>query len=755
MQLKKEWRNLILMMAFFLLLRFFPMIFLGKTMMWGDNYSLMVPGKVYLADNIKQGILPLWNPEIFAGLPLINDINQSVLYFTNLFFVLLPTAVALNLTIISHIVLLMLGTYLLVKKVSQKVKPALLAMLLMGLSTQASGLSNNISTIQALAWFPWLAWCGLKLHEKNQHIFLYAFLVLMQFLAGYPQYVIYAIAFSVLLSGFYQWEKINWWPWLKRWMITAVIVLMLSAVAWLPFLEMLLDSTRMSQSVAQSQVGSLKISAIMKMFLPYFFDRQDMGVKWGPSWSDQPNVFFYVGNFILFLLATVLLDKKQRRTEDCFYFIFIILTILLALGSNLPGFHLLQQILPFLKFGRGPSMILILTNLAIVIWGVLVFQRVKIKKFYRQVFGVTWLSILLFALIWQYFIYFDFSSLWNTVDKISNFYLTSSVFHTLERDLIISKMIATNLITAAVFSLLALWTFVKNKKILTIFIIALDVLLHTQAMFYFAPQEIYSEVQNTLVEQINNDFQYRSLTRNANSPYTDYGAYWEAMTVRRPFSDSFIDQQELQNYQQLQRLRNGVTPNWNLSVNIATIHGYTTLLPKDFSLLWSKTGQTDINFINYIETDNPLLQDWAVKYYLVDKAFEIKEAIPFAELAREGGFVLYELPEAKARFRFANDEAINLINFQENPNHISFDFNNLDQKYLIVADRYDRNWQAWINGEKVAIENFNGMRKLTISIGENSLVMQFIPKTFYWGLGISLLTILGAGIYLMVAKKAH
>ena len=229
--LKKEWQKVLLLILFFLLLRFWPMLFFGKTMVWGDNYSLMVPGKVFLANHIKQGILPLWNPGIFAGLPLINDINQSVLYFTTLFFVFFPTALAVNLSIISHVVILMLGTYLLVKKITNKENPALLAMLLMGLSTHASGSINNLSTIQSIVWFPWIAWMGLKLHDKKNHIFYYALLVLIQFLAGYPQHVIYAIVFSVMLSAFYHWKKIKFKQWFNTWLITAIVVLLVSAVA--------------------------------------------------------------------------------------------------------------------------------------------------------------------------------------------------------------------------------------------------------------------------------------------------------------------------------------------------------------------------------------------------------------------------------------------------------------------------------------------------------------------------------------------
>lgn len=750
--MKKEWWRLIFVSTLFILIRFFPIIFLGKTFVFGDNYSLMVPGKIYLAEYLKQGILPLWNPEIFSGIPLINDINQSVLYFTTGIFYLFEPALALNLSIIIHLLLIILGTYLLLKHLFKNEMGALLGSLLMALSTQVSGSINNLSTIQSVTWLPWIAYWGLKLHDRQKFVYIYGIFVLIHFLAGYPQHVIYAIAFSVLLSGFYGWKKINFWRWFKTWLLTAVVVLLVSAVAWLPFLEMLLDSTRMAQSLEQAQVGSLKPAMMIKAVFPYFFDKQSLGIKWGPSWSGQPNVFFYLSNFALLILAVTFLDKKQRRREDWFYFIFLASTILFSLGSYLPGFDLIQRLIPLFKFGRYPSMILLFTNLAMIIWLASAYRRVKIHDWQLKLFVSCWISIIVLALICFYVIYFDFSNFWQAIDHYVGGRLANSTFHTVARDFAISKMIVTNLLTAGLLAVLAALAFKKQKKLIFVLILVADVLIHTQSMFYFAPLEIYDyQDMNLFVSQMQN-YQYRSLIRNSNMPYTDFGTYWEAMTTRKPFSDSFIDDKELENYQKLIHIRNAYTPNWNMIKHISTIHGYAALLPRDYAEIWAQKAEARINFVDYIEPSDPKLQDWAVKYYLVDYAFAIKEEIPFKEVARKDNYVVYELPSAKARFRLENDQELELTDFSENPNQISFTFNNTDQNYLIIADRYDRNWQAWINNQEVEIENFNGMRRLKIEIGSNRLIMCFIPKTFYFGLGISLFSFL-IFFYLTVKSK--
>ena len=102
-------------------------------------------------------------------------------------------------------------------------------------------------------------------------------------------------------------------------------------------------------------------------------------------------------------------------------------------------------------------------------------------------------------------------------------------------------------------------------------VVVIELLVNTQGMFYFAPNKIYdTQTGNSqdLIAQLNIEMpidlsvahkkitleddwieepksknvtnNYRILTRNSNLPYTDYGSYWEAMVVRKPFSDSFV-----------------------------------------------------------------------------------------------------------------------------------------------------------------------------------------------------------------------
>ena len=343
--------------------------------------------------------------------------------------------------------------------------------------------------------------------------------------------------------------------------------------------------------------------------------------------------------------------------------------------------------------------------------------------------------------VWRY----GFDEVWQMADSF--FSLSSSPFHTLGRDKVILFQILRNIVLNSFFFITSLYFFYRKKISLVVAILALEILINTQGLFYFAPGEIYdTSTQNSqqITSQVGSD---RVLTRNSNVPYTNYDSYWEAMVVRNPFSDSFVDERELLEFDHVKNLRDGMTPNWNMVFGLSTVHGYTTLLPQDYAHLWQTSENPRINFIDRVEPDNELLKQWAVKYYLVDTWFNVEEDLSKYELAADfDRWQLYEL-DTLARFRFEDDVPVEIENFNENPNTIELVFDNeSNRQYLVMADRYDEDWQVEVNGELVLVENYQGMRRIEIQSGVNEITFNYVPRWFYLGLIISSLTMIGTSL---------
>jgi hypothetical protein len=332
--------------------------------------------------------------------------------------------------------------------------------------------------------------------------------------------------------------------------------------------------------------------------------------------------------------------------------------------------------------------------------------------------------------------------------------LSAGGFHTLLRDQLILRMILENLSIVAALTMLSLW-YVRDKKWLKAWlVITVELWYCTQAMFFFAPQQIYNfEAARPMVLPATATgqpgWQYRSLTRNVNQPYADYGTYWEAMVVRAPFSDSFVTPAELSHYGSLTHLRDGYTPDWNMAWGVPMVHGYTTLLPQDYDALWrqsvSPSTSPRINFLIETPLDNQLLRQWAVKYYLVDTQFQVKEDLSSLPLVnKDRAWEIREIPGALARFRFENEAEAILTEVSETPQKLQFTLQNTENHALLtMADRFDPDWSAMVNGQPTALQNYQGMRRLALQPGENKITMTYQPKLAYYGLWITLTTVAG------------
>jgi hypothetical protein len=282
-----------------------------------------------------------------------------------------------------------------------------------------------------------------------------------------------------------------------------------------------------------------------------------------------------------------------------------------------------------------------------------------------------------------------------------------------------------------------------------------EMIINTHGQFFFAPNSVYDTVSPAAPLRAQLDlpatgYQYRLLTRNFNVPYTDYGSYWEALTVRAPFSDSFVGGQELAEFDHAQALKSGLTPNWNMAYGVPAINGYTTLLPADYAALWQRgENEPRINFVDRMDPADPLLDEWAVKYYLVDTWFQIDEELSaFPVVAQIDRWQLRERPTALPRIRFADNTPAEVREFEETPVRLRLTIENPEGKpTLLIADRYDADWRVAANGQASQVHNSRGMRLVPLQPGENTIELWYWPRLFFWGVGITWASVLVSYIF--------
>ena len=744
-------------------LRFYPLL-LGKSLLFGDNYSLMVPGKLFSAHWLSRGIVPLWNPTQFARISWVGDINQSLLYPSTILFVVFSAGTALSITLVGHLLFSFVGAYFLARELSPKITYIgwLLSAVLWSFSPQLVGAMNNLATLQSLSYVPWIVLSCLHFSRRRRNSCWYLpLLITLQLLGGYPQHVLFSVLFGVTLSWLLQ-DKLSvkklsaQMQYFGRWSAVGAITLLLSAFVWLPFLQNLNQSTRTLQTAEQAQTGSLRLDDLIKIVTPTFFDNPSVGYKWGPGWNQPTNLVVYFSWVGLIATLWLLLQAKKQKL-DLILFGSILVCLLFSFSESLPFFSLLQG-MPIIGSSRGVTPILSIATLA---GSLLVSRALLLMKLspvtQRKYFIVVLLMTLLFGLQYIYS-KFNFTQIWTFANSVLGGAFDNSMFHTIEKDRVLSNSILFSLSIQSLLLFLTSWFLLhKRKMYIVILIICFDLVFFTKQYYVFGPAAFYEppKVTEALVrveEELGHNF--RLLTRNYNAPYADFGAYADALIVRQPFSDSFVDAQELSNFSVALKMKELLTPGWNTPFNIPTINGYTTLLPASISIDFSNTSsEHGINRLPEISTTNGQLKKWAVGYYLVDTWYpDYGELFPENLVASGEGWKLYQLPNTLSRIRYGSGESAEISAFHENSNELVMTIESDREQDLVVADRYDQDWKAIVNGKSVKVSDVDGMRSIPLELGMNQIRLWYSPTLFYVGLFVSGLT--GITLLLWIAVRS-
>jgi hypothetical protein len=207
------------------------------------NHQLSDPAVQFrpLRDRIRgawrSGHPPLWNPDVYAGAPLLADGLSAACYPPVLFELVLPDAAAQDLRVWLHLALAGVGA-------------ALLAWLL-GASAAGGLAAGAVAMLSAFpvcrllhphawvyAWTPWLAWGMLRLARGKGSALGVALPWAAMLLAGHPQTAVHGGLFAGLV-GLATLRSRRAWALASLGLLAGTL---LAAPAWLPFAEQLARS---------------------------------------------------------------------------------------------------------------------------------------------------------------------------------------------------------------------------------------------------------------------------------------------------------------------------------------------------------------------------------------------------------------------------------------------------------------------------------------------------------------------------------
>ena len=129
-----------------------------------DDVVYYYPLRVMVAEHLKAGELPLYNPREATGMPLMADPQTAVMYPATWLFVVLPPKLAYSMSIFAAFSLAGGGAYLYLRRLGLVRAAAMFGALAFMFCGFMVGHRVHLSMIQAAAMLPWGLWCleGLR-----------------------------------------------------------------------------------------------------------------------------------------------------------------------------------------------------------------------------------------------------------------------------------------------------------------------------------------------------------------------------------------------------------------------------------------------------------------------------------------------------------------------------------------------------------------------------------------------------------------
>lgn len=352
----------------------------------GDLSSFIYPTYAFAARWLRRGVVPLWNPHLYMGMPFAADNQSGLFYPLNLLLLALPdlTYEAVELMAVAHVFLAGLFTYVLLRdlpspRVDGKAArrddrrpmgriPALAGAMTYMLSDLFVVHLGNLNIIATAAWLPlallsfrrailrrswgWAACSGIVLGVAA--------------LVGHAQMLLYIGASLALFAAFQAgacWNE----AWRDRLVragllaLTAAVAFGLAAISLVPAYDMTHYTVRASLSYEEASKFAIPPAGLVSILVPGFFGRGT-----GPFWGPWPRTETgYVGILPLVLAAVAIALTWRRYTLTRFWVLLGAFGLLVALGPYAIVHGLTYAIVPVFRQLRVPARAIVLFDFGV------------------------------------------------------------------------------------------------------------------------------------------------------------------------------------------------------------------------------------------------------------------------------------------------------------------------------------------------------------------------------------------------------
>ena len=360
-----------------------PALF-GHTILPGDDLTQNYPLRELVGSLIRQGHLPLFDPYIWSGTPLLAGWNAGAAYPLTLLFVVLPATAAWTLTLVATWWIAGIGCFVFLRASRLASVPSFLGAFSFSFAGAMTAQLPHIGLVEGMSWAPVVLLALLRFSEcaggtdrsagacRSRHnswpgwTALFAVAAGMVVLAGEPRAITNV---GVIVAVYAAWRAVRlgrhagpYLVWVVGGLLLAVA---LGAVQWLPGTATVSTSQRASSSASFFAGGSLAYKWLLLVFVP--------NLRGGSGSFGQPallanysltEVTSYIGLMPLAASFALLGQLRLRRPvpEWLVWHLMALVGIVLALGGNTPLWHLLIRV-PFFGGQRLQSRNIVIADM--------------------------------------------------------------------------------------------------------------------------------------------------------------------------------------------------------------------------------------------------------------------------------------------------------------------------------------------------------------------------------------------------------
>jgi len=360
---------------------------LGHPVLPGDDLSQNFPLRVLSGQQIRAGHLPLFDPYLWSGAPLLASWNAAAAYPLTWLFAILPGTAAWTVNLCVTWAVAAVGLFGFLRALRLGTLPSVLGAVSFAFAGAMSAQVTHFGLVAGLSWVPVQLLSVLRITEASHaraRMTWTAVLAVtsgLTVLAGEPRAIDDAFVIVLLYAAWRIMRIGRQAPPASPGRARAALDVFaglalgvgLGAVQLLPGLAAVATSQRATSSAALFNSGSLPVRWLLLLLVPDLLGGS--GSFGQPSFLAGYNlteVTGYVGvlpliaAFALFGRLTGALRRRSRPPEWLIWYVVAIAGVLLALGGNTPLGHLLVHV-PFFGHQRLQSRNILITDLALAI----------------------------------------------------------------------------------------------------------------------------------------------------------------------------------------------------------------------------------------------------------------------------------------------------------------------------------------------------------------------------------------------------